>query len=253
MAQTASPAGYRQGQVAGRHEPASAILVFAVGVVGIVTAASAFAAVVDPGIRPLLLQEDGVVETASAVFFFLAAIGSVYAISRWGLRIPLALAGLIGFAELMDETSFGSRIFGFDPPPLYGGGQLDGFHDLFILVYRLARDFSPDLAWLWVGILLAGSVCLVAFALLQVWKSIDRTAARPSSHTLLFLHIGFIGLAQVIDVATSSHILAAMEEVLELDAAILLTAYVAQQSVLLHGSMAIRPETPDGRKTREHR
>ncbi len=231
MAQAISPTGYRENAGTDQSRPASYILTFALCVIGIVTAVAALAAILDPAIRPLLLQEDGIVETAGAIILLFAVAASIYAVSRLGLRIPLVLAGLVGFAELMDETSFGSRIFGFDPPPLYGGGQLDGFHDLLILVYRLARNFSPDLAWLWVGILFAGSVCLVTFALIQVWKSIDRTTARPSNHTLLFLHVGFIGLAQVIDVATSSQILSAMEEVLELDAAMLLTAYVARQSL----------------------
>ncbi len=42
----------------------------------------------------------------------------------WGLRLPLTIGGLIGLAELLDETSFGARVFGFEPPALYGGGDL---------------------------------------------------------------------------------------------------------------------------------
>jgi hypothetical protein len=211
-------------------------LVAAVVVIGAITCISALAAILDPGIRPLLLQEDGIIEMASAVVLFLVVAGSAYAICRWGLRLPFAIAGLLGFAELMDETSFGSRIFGFDPPPLYGGGQLDGFHDLLILVFRLARDFNADLAWLWVGILLAGSIALVAFALFRFWQGISLKALAPADHTLLVLHVGLIGLAQAIDFATHSHLLSAMEEVFELNAEILLGFYLAQ-----HAYLASRP------------
>jgi hypothetical protein len=232
MAQTVLPAGRPDQAAIGWREPATVIWITALGVVGIVTVASALGAALYPGIRPQLLQEDGIVETASALTFLLAVLGSIYAMMRRGPSFPLVLAGLIGFAELMDEISFGSRIFGFEPPPLYGGGELDGFHDLLILVYRLARDLNPELAWLWVGALFAGSVIVALFALSQIWKGIRGGTTRLSNHVLLFLHFGFIGLAQVIDVSTSSHVMAAMEEVFELDAAIVLVAYVAQQALV---------------------
>ena len=207
------------------------LLLAAFLVVGATTAVAAFVAFWAPDFRPLLLQEDGIVEMATAVFFAVAAIEAGIAIATWGLRLPLLLAGLIGFAELMDETSFGSRLFGFQPPPLYGGGQLDGFHDLLIVVFRLMRDLNPLLAWLLVGLILAASVALVAFVAVQVLKGFRGDPKRLSTHTLLFAHFAFIGLAQVIDIsASSSPALSAMEEVFELDAAILLAFYVLQQA-----------------------
>lgn len=207
------------------------LLLTAFLVVGATTAFAAFVAVWAPDFRPLLLQEDGIVEMATAVFFAVAAIEAGISIATWGLRLPLLLAGLIGFAELMDETSFGSRLFGFQPPPLYGGGQLDGFHDLLIVVFRLMRDLNPLLAWLLVGLILAASVGLVAFVAMQVLKGFRGDPKRLSTHTLLFAHFAFIGLAQVIDIsASSSPALSAMEEVFELDAAILLAFYVLQQA-----------------------
>jgi hypothetical protein len=218
-----------------RHADQSRYLVSALAVVTIVTALSAAIAIFAPDMRPLLLQEDGIVETASAMMFAMAFLSAVAATILVGFRAPLLLAGLIGFAELMDETSFGSRLFGYEPPPLYGGGQLDGFHDLFILVYRLLRSTSQDLAWLWMGLMAIGAAALLILALWLVTKGFAGSDTRLSSHTLLFLHFGFIGLAQVIDVAASSHILAtpelaAMEEVFELDAAIVLVFYVLQQA-----------------------
>lgn len=207
------------------------LLLAAFLVVGTTTAVAALVAFWAPDFRPLLLQEDGIVEMATAVFFAVAAIEAGISIATWGLRLPLLLAGLIGFAELMDETSFGSRLFGFQPPPLYGGGQLDGFHDLLIVVFRLMRDLNPLLAWLLVGLMLAASVALVAFVTMQVLKGFRGDPKRLSTHTLLLAHFAFIGLAQVIDIsASSSPALSAMEEVFELDAAILLAFYVLQQA-----------------------
>ncbi len=207
-------------------------LVMAPAVIGSIALATALVAIVDPTIRPQLLQEDGIVEAASVIVLLFVVTGSVYAIYHWGPRFPFVLAGLLGVAELMDETSFGSRLFGFDPPPLYGGGELDGFHDLAILVFRLLRVVSQDLAWLWVGLMLVVAVALVAYATHQIAKSVGDTAGGISSHTLILLHFGLIGFAQVIDVATHSHVLAAMEEVFELDAEILLGFYLLQQAHL---------------------
>lgn len=217
------------------------LLIGAFLVVGVTTAITAFVAVRIPDLRPLLLQEDGIVETATAVFLALAAFGAAACLAMRGFRLPLLLAGLVGFAELMDETSFGSRLFGFQPPPLYGGGQLDGFHDLLIVAFRLARDVHPFLAWLLVALLLAVSVALAGFVAMQLFKGLQGDVRRLSAHTLFFAHVAFIGLAQVIDIsASSSHALSAMEEVFELDAAILLAFYVLQQAREAWGAAGAR-------------
>lgn len=207
------------------------VLGCALAAVSAVTVVATLTTILDPDIRPLLLQEDGIIEMASAIFLLMVVFGSFVSIVTWGLRLPFLLAGLVGFAELMDETSFGSRLFGFEPPPLYGGGQLDGFHDLLIVAYRLLGNLNSGLAWLWVGLLLAGSIGALSFALYQAAKSFHGRTTWVFGHCLIFLHFGFIGMAQVIDAATSSHILSAIEEVFELNAAILLAFYVAQQAL----------------------
>lgn len=225
MAQTIHPADLPSGS---RQHDQFRFLVWAMTTVAAVTAAAALAAILAPGIRSLLLHEDGIVETATVVFLAMAVLGAAAATVRHGVRVPVALAGLIGLAELLDETSFGSRLFGFEPLPLYGGGQLDGFHDLLILAYRLLRDVSQGLAWLLVGLMLALSAGLVLFALRQIVRNMAGATTWLSGHALLLLHVGFIGLAQVIDIATSSRALSAVEEVLEMNAAILLVFYVMQ-------------------------
>ncbi|MHA6687035.1 hypothetical protein ACX3P0_15750 [Mesorhizobium sp. A556] len=225
--------GVTQGDtIENRLSPSSQfhVRICALVTVGIVTVSAALVAILSPDIRPLLLQEDGIIEMGSVVFLIAAVLGAAVLVGTLGLRIPLLLAGLIGFAELMDETSFGSRLFGFEPLPLYGGGQLDGFHDLLILAYRLLRGFNQDIAWLWLGLMLVVSMGLMTFALM---KGIGGTATQLSGHALLFLHVGFIGLAQIIDAGTSARVLSAMEEVFELNAAILLTFYILQQALLI--------------------
>ncbi|GAA4125706.1 hypothetical protein ACFFTN_14540 [Aminobacter aganoensis] len=204
------------------------LLVAALALVGAVTAAAALAAILAPGIRQLLLQEDGIVETGTVIFLAAAVLGAAASTILRGARFAVVLAGLIGLAEFLDETSFGSRLFGLQPLPLYGGGQLDGFHDLLILAFRLLQQVSHNLAWLLVALVLALSAGLVLFAARQIARNMAGTTGWLSGHALLFLHVGFIGLAQAIDIATSSRALAAVEEVLEMNAAILLAFYVVQ-------------------------
>lgn len=222
-------------------------LACALALVGAVTVAAALAAIIAPGIRSLLLQEDGIVEMGTVLFLAAAVLGAAAATALRGPRVPLVLAGLIGLAEFLDETSFGSRLFGFEPLPLYGGGQLDGFHDLLMLAFRLLQNVSHSLAWLLVVLMLALSVGLVLVAVRQIARNIGGATTWLSGHALLFLHVGFIGLAQVIDIsASSSHALSAMEEVFELDAAILLAFYVLQQArleqVRLNHVAVLRPD-----------
>ena len=200
--------------------------IYALASIGICTLAATLTAVLAPSARPVLLQEDGIIEMASVACLTAAVLGAGAASAIWGLRVPLLAAGLIGFAELMDETSFGSRVFGFQPPALYGGGELDGFHDLLILAYRLLRDVDRSLAWMWVGLLLAASLSIMVFALTQLGNGNRRSGL--TDHVLIFLHIGFIGLAQVIDIATASNALSAVEEMFEFNASLALVFYVAQ-------------------------
>lgn len=205
-------------------------LIYTLVVITFCTLAAALTAVLAPSARSVLLQEDGIIEMASVACLAAAVLGAAAASALWDMRAPLVVAGLIGFAELMDETSFGSRIFGFEPPALYGGGELDGFHDLLILAYRLLHDVDRSLAWMWVGLLLAASLGIMMFALAQMRNGIKNRRSELTDHVLLFLHIGFIGLAQVIDIVTASNALAAVEEMFEFNASLALVFYVAQQA-----------------------
>lgn len=205
-------------------------LMAALALTGSITIASASIAVLAPGVRRVLLGEDGIIETASAICLAIAILGTGAISAIRGPRWPVLLAGLIALAELTDETSFGARVFGFEPPPLYGGGELDGFHDLLILAYRLLHDLSPVLAWLWLALIFVASAAVVLIALRQPANVVRGGGSWLADHVLLFLHVGFIGLSQVIDVATSSRALSAVEEVLEFNAALLLVLYVFQQT-----------------------
>ncbi len=109
---------------------------------------------------------------------------------------------------------------------------LDGAADLGLVEGRTESDILRRVKVDVDRLMLVVAVALVAYATHQIAKSVGDTAGGISSHTLILLHFGLIGFAQVIDVATHSHVLAAMEEVFELDAEILLGFYLLQQAHL---------------------
>ncbi|WP_119390601.1 hypothetical protein [Taklimakanibacter lacteus] len=206
-------------------------LTWTVAVIAFCTAVMALTAILVPGIRGVLLREDGIVETGSVICLAGAVLGAGSASVAWGPRLPFVLAGFLGLVELLDETSFGARLLGFQPPPLHGGGELDGFHDLLILAYRLLADVSPGLGLLWVGLIAGASIALMLVALRLAKRAGWGAGPGLSRYALLFLHVGLIGLAQAVDVATSSRALSALEEALEFNAALVLLVYVVQQSL----------------------
>jgi amino acid transporter len=203
--------------------------IWTLAVIASCTGVIALTAIFLPGMRGVLLREDGIVEMGSVICLAGAVLGTAAAIVAWGPRLPFMLAGFLGLVELLDETSFGARLFGFQPPALYGGGELDGFHDLLILAFRLLADVSPGLGLVWVGVIVGASVAIMLVALRPA--KIAGWSTGLSGYILIFLHVGLIGLAQAVDVATSSRVLSAVEEVLEFNAALVLLVYVAQQSL----------------------
>ncbi len=94
----------------------------------------------------------------------------------------------------------------------------------------VAARRQRSLAWAWVGLLLAASLGVMTFALTQLGKGIRNRRSGLIDHVLLFLHIGFIGLAQVIDIATASNALSAVEEMFDFNASLALVFYVAEQA-----------------------
>jgi hypothetical protein len=197
----------------------------AIAATAICTLAIALIAILAPGARTFLLREDGIVETASVVCLVIALVAALTGLLTQGLRLPFLLAGLIAFVELLDETSFGARAFGFKPPALYGGGELDGFHDLMILAYRLLRDVSPGLGWIWAGLIFLASAGVGLLALRLAVNEIRGEHSRLADHAVLFLHVALVGAAQGLDVSGAS---SALEEALELSAAVVLVFYVLQ-------------------------
>jgi hypothetical protein len=180
--------------------------------------------------RGSLVVEDGPIETATALVFALA-IG----VGIWAIRTSAAprIHWLVpGFAlvALLDELSFGARIFGWSAPTI-AGVEFDSLHDVFDIADRTLGDLgigrTMTAAILLAVVLSVGAALFASGRLQQIvaWLSAHRPLA------LVAAAIGMLAVAVVIDQIFSSDLARFVEELLEFGGAIVtvLAAFVIAQ------------------------
>lgn len=103
-----------------------------------------------PSSEDVLFREDGIIESVSAVAYAIAVTLGLTAIYRGALtdrsypdRISFIAIPIFGTICFLDEISFGARLFALTMPPLSGGGEFDGAHDIFIVLHRLVLSLDP--------------------------------------------------------------------------------------------------------------
>ncbi|MEO3433031.1 hypothetical protein [Inquilinus sp. CAU 1745] len=204
-----------------RREEAGAALLAA----GIIAALIAIV-ILFPASRTVLSTEDGVVEMAGASFFLTAAIAALYSLIRRGYATNFLLLPIVlGVVGALSEVSFGARHLGTPVPEMYGGGELDGAHDLIVLAARLLETF-----WMQTPYLTAGAA-LLAIGILGaiVWRlrdALERAAGYLwIHHRLLYLFAAVLGLALAIDTAIQHPAMRPVEEIMEMAAALVLLFY----------------------------
>lgn len=203
-----------------------------------------------PTTRPLIFEEDGLVETASALLFLLAfAIGVVrivrHGLTPYSLLLPVAtILGLMGF---LDEISFGAPWFGWQMPAMPGGGEFDGIHDIFVLIYRAVVKGMPMLA-----AVLAALLAVVAIGAAIAWcealyAALVRTTG-DAAFGYLALFVLFLGTAIVIDLELPFlPRFGPVEELCELAASIAVVMAVRRMAGAPEGSRSSAESLPAGR------
>lgn len=168
-----------------------------------------------PRWRAVLVEEDGVLESLSAVCFGLAFLAGCLAWKvRPGGRAPrrgaavIPALGLLGF---LDETSFCGLLAGSDNPASSGAGAassplvlpggyiLDGVHDLFTLPFKVWRDHAgfwgyavgSVLLGLAVGLLVAKRRLYMPWVMSRVWAYLP--------YDFLRYAVILVGVAQLVD------------------------------------------------------
>jgi hypothetical protein len=171
-----------------------------------------------------LLGEDGPIEWASAGLFAFAALAAV---GRWrrlaGLGWLRPCAGLIAAICCLSELSFGARLFGWTMPAMRGGGELDGAHDVVLLVWRSASSWSPLLLAAVVAALVLASGAGLVFAAQAgaTPRRIGRWLAADRRRALTALAFAALAIALGCDLLEQPR-MRLVEEPLELLGAVLL-------------------------------
>lgn len=178
-----------------------------------------------PDYRHFLIEEDSLVESLSALFFLVAFfVGLALLIRGGGNRLLLAVVACLGLLGFLDELSFGERPFELEMPYLRGV-QIDAAHDLFTVVYAIARDWIRSQPV--TGLLVVAIVGLATVLAMRRYRARFTRALMnyPNREAVIFACIfaALIGFALVIDLNIVQHnVLFSVEEMFELNAAIAL-------------------------------
>jgi hypothetical protein len=187
-----------------------------------------------PASEVALFQEDGLIESGTAIVDGIAALLGFFAIYLgvvkgralldrlviWSIPILSAICAL-------DEISWGARLFDIQMPEMEGGGEFDGIHDVFVILQRLAVDAAPLTLLVVTVLLLAILVVLVywqrGFIFSCVKYALHSPLGRPFASAILLLV-----LATLLDLA-HGRIISSLEEYAELSAGffLLVAAYTS--------------------------
>ena len=180
----------------------------------------------------LTREEDGLTESVSALTFLLAAVVACRAMwtsAAGGPRIVAAMIGASALLGFLDEISFGrTLVFRYREPVIYGK-PIDGAHDFFSVGYdMLVTEFSGIMLWAVLAALVAAGLGML-WLMRRIMRDLD---SQTVGLRYLVCGCAIVFLAIVIDLGfATSDFAYAMEEILELDTALVLTAGAAAQLV----------------------
>jgi hypothetical protein len=185
-----------------------------------------------PASEILLFQEDGFIESGTAIIDGIAAILGFYAIylgvakGRSMLdRLAIWTIPVLSAICALDEISWGARLFDLQMPEMKGGGEFDGIHDVFVILQRLVGDAEPSSLFAAV-ILLAAMLAVTVY-----WQRTFITACLKYSMNTrlgrpLASAIALLAFATLLDFG-HNRIISSLEEYAEISAGLflLLAAY----------------------------
>jgi hypothetical protein len=174
-----------------------------------------------PAKRHLLLEEDNVLETLSALTYLtVAAIAFINARPHQPARRALWVVGAVALVGFLDELSFGERMFDLKMPVIRGK-KIDAVHDVVSLGFHLTREF-PAIA---LPLLALAGIAFLAIVWVQQPRLIAflHTHHRHPALRFFALFVAMILAALVIDLGLkNSDGLFLMEELFELNAGLAL-------------------------------
>jgi len=201
---------------------------------GILTALIIITVKLWPASEILLFQEDGLIESGTAIIDGIAALLGFYAIylgvskgrdlldwlAIWTIPVLSAICAL-------DEISWGARLFNLQMPEMEGGCEFDGLHDVFVILQRWVVDAEP------MNLFAIALLILTLLCMLLYWQrkfiascleyAVHSRLGRPLASAILLLMF-----ATMLDFG-HGRIISSLEEYAEISAGIflLVAAYIS--------------------------
>ncbi|KIC48257.1 hypothetical protein RA29_16395 [Tateyamaria sp. ANG-S1] len=167
------------------------------------------------------MVEDGPVEFASAALFLFASVLAFWTLvtrelahkSDVQLLLGVSLFSLLLF---LSEVSFGARFFDFEMPPMEGGGEFDGGHDIAIILLRIMQKGDA------ISLVVALSLLLAFIGFVAViYKARDpiRRFLQDEFHFALLVHVVLLACGVLLDLVPSRTV-SLLEEAVEFTASV---------------------------------
>ena len=181
-----------------------------------------------PNLRGLIIGEDRLLESSSAVLFlatFVIGLALALQVNEKRQRRVYFVVPLIGLLGFLEELSYGERIFDITMPQIYDV-KVDALHDLIRVGLKILESHSS----IWIRALLVflvGALIVVTIMKRRAIRSkIANTLQRYPAFRLVLLGTGLIITSLVLDLPLTGkhHSLFLLEELIEMNAALALVA-----------------------------
>ncbi|HCD36233.1 MAG TPA: hypothetical protein DEQ23_04255 [Chlorobium sp.] len=181
----------------------------------------------DPGTIDYFIEEDGLIENLTALFYMLTAVIAVSLVTRRRGSLPyLMVIAAIGLLGMLDELSFGERFFHL-PMPKIGVWKVDGVHDLFYVAYKSMKNFSRAYGYIFYPVLVVAVSALLWLGVQfrsRIATSIGYYGHRDFFH-LFYAACGLVLFALLVDIHLfKGEVAFLLEEIVELNSAFALIA-----------------------------
>lgn len=185
-----------------------------------------------PGSREALLEEDGPIESATAILYLVAVVFGVRMARRSGDRI-LWVVPLFALAGFLDEVSFGTRLFGLSTPTILDV-EFDSLHDVVDVADHALAAAGIGRTAAAVAVMTFGAlVVALLVATGQALRIVAWLRHRPQI-TKLLVALGLLGVAVILDQIATTNTVRFAEETLEFAAA----------GLVLHAALGTRRSAP---------
>ena len=175
-----------------------------------------------PRSRGELYKEGHTVELLTAWLFFAAAVATAVKVPRSGLgwRHPYLLIGVVSLVCFGEETNWGTRELGVEPPKVLWL-EIQGLHDLVTLGYAVTLEHGSGRSRATIALVALAAIAILALTRRRLFYPLARAVLASAAWRLATVGAVLVFLALALDTDPFPwRYLKALEESTELNAAL---------------------------------